>query len=352
MLLELERITKRYQPDQPPVVEALSFHVQPGEIFALLGASGCGKTTTLRAIAGFEKIDSGTITLDGRTVAGPGQHLPPEQRRVGVVFQEFALFPHLNVLRNVMYGLHHLRRAERHARAMEVLDWVGMAEHAQQRPHTLSGGQQQRVAIARALAPTPSILLLDEPFNNLDPSLRAEIRQLVRNVLKDHQITALLVTHDHEEAISVSDRIGVMCNKCMAQVGASHEIYQRPSNAFVAQFVGDTNLIKGHAEGRVAKTALGPIRLNQEAKGETLLSIRPEHLRLEVLDSKVQQCDGSGCVTNVCYKGQGFTCSVQLDQAESSTVQVRHVDALPVSQTVRVVQVGEATPVDQDSPAR
>lgn len=281
-LLTVHNLTKRFTPEAAPVVGALSFTVEEGEIFALLGPSGCGKTTTLRMLAGFETPDAGTITLGGDVLSEAAhRRVPPEARGIGIVFQDYALFPHLSVLDNVRFGLHTWPRREQATRAREVLKLVGLAGFDQRRPHELSGGQQQRVAIARTLAPMPRLVLLDEPFSNLDALLRQTTRQDIRALLKQAGLTALLVTHDQEEALSFADRVAVMRNGQIEQVGTPETVYYQPRTLFVAQFLGRTNLLLSDARGTEAETPLGRVRLNQTATGRVLLSLRPEHLTLE-----------------------------------------------------------------------
>ena len=242
-LLELDRISCAY--GQQLIVDELSFTLEKGEVGCLLGPSGCGKTTALRCIAGFEPVSSGQIWLNGVSVSRPGFVLSPEQRRVGMVFQEYALFPHLSVAANVGFGLHRSNQVERAQRVAELLEITGLAEVAKRYPHELSGGQQQRVALARALAPRPDLLLLDEPFSNLDVSLRERLSQEVRELLKRLHITAILVTHDQAEAFAVADKIGVMFAGKMMQWSSAYDLYHRPANRFVASFVGQGVLLPG-----------------------------------------------------------------------------------------------------------
>ncbi len=277
-LLDIVGLTKSFSADGPRVVNGVTFDVAEGEIFALLGPSGCGKTTTLRLLAGFEKPDGGRISVRGVPLDGGGRRVPPEKRGIGFVFQDYALFPHLNVTENVMFGLSDVPRGERKARAREALERVGLSELGLRPTHTLSGGQQQRVALARALAPRPALLLLDEPFSNLDAGLRQATRDEVRELLKDAGMTAVLVTHDQEEALSFADRLAVMRDGRIEQVGAPEAIYHRPKNCFVAQFLGRTNLIYGEAGGGQARSPLGALSLSAPAEGKVLLSLRPEHL--------------------------------------------------------------------------
>jgi iron(III) transport system ATP-binding protein len=278
--LTIDHLVKSFSAAGPRVVDGVSFDVNEGEIFALLGPSGCGKTTTLRLIAGFEEPDAGEITLRDVSLCGRGRPMPPEKRGIGFVFQDYALFPHLNVAENVLFGLTHLPRVERTRAAREALERVGLTGLGSRPTHTLSGGQQQRVALARALAPRPALLLLDEPFSNLDAGLRTSTRDEVRQILKDAGMSAVLVTHDQEEALSFADRLAVMRDGRIEQVGAPERIYHQPKNQFVAQFLGRTNLIRGEAGGGEARSPLGPLALSDPAEGPVLLSLRPEHLEV------------------------------------------------------------------------
>ena len=242
-LLELDSIAQRYGDVE--VLHGVSFSIRRGIIACLLGASGCGKTTVLRCIAGFEPLCGGTIRLDGQVVSRPGLLVPPEQRRVGMVFQDYALFPHRTVAGNVGFGLNRLSRHEREARVAELLEVVGLADAAHKYPHELSGGQQQRVALARALAPRPRLLLLDEPFSNLDVELRERLSTEVRAILKQQNTTALLVTHDQHEAFSFADEIGIMHDGCIQQWDSAYELYHRPGSRLVADFIGQGVFLPG-----------------------------------------------------------------------------------------------------------
>jgi iron(III) transport system ATP-binding protein len=275
-LLAVSGLSKRFGGVQA-VAEA-AFTVLPGEIFALIGPSGCGKSTTLRMIAGFEQPDAGEIALSGRRIEAE----PPQKRGVGIVFQDYALFPHLSVLDNVAFALAKLPREARHAKARRFIAMVGLDGLDERFPDQLSGGQQQRVALARALCAEPRLILLDEPFSNLDASLRAATRREIRALLKETGIGAVFVTHDQEEALSFADRLCVMKDGVVQQVGDPESVYYRPRNAFVAGFLGRTNILPGRvaAGGRFAETAIGPVALDRPASGEVLLSIRPEHLAL------------------------------------------------------------------------
>ena len=277
-VVRITSVEKRYGEHGPIAVRSFDLEVRAGEILCLLGPSGCGKTTLLRLIAGFEAPDHGRVEVGGRIVAGDGVWVQPERRRIGFVFQDFALFPHMSVLDNVAFGLPGRSRAERRARAAKVLALVGLTVFQQRYPHQLSGGQQQRVALARALATEPHLLLLDEPFSNLDAALRGATRDEVRSILKRTGTTAVMVTHDQEEALSVADRVAVMRAGHLEQLGTPEEVYLEPRTAFVAGFLGRTNLLRGTADGDHADTALGRVPLARPATGRVVVSVRPEHV--------------------------------------------------------------------------
>ena len=239
MHIELRQLSVQYPGRPRPAVDAVSLGLRAGDIGVLIGPSGCGKTTLLRAVAGLERASGGEILITGERVAGPGLHVPPEARRIGMVFQDYALFPHLDVGRNVAFGLERrMGSPERSARVAEVLALVGLAGTERRMPHELSGGQQQRVALARALAPRPQLLLLDEPFSNLDVDLRERLAHEIRGILKAAQATALFVTHDQLEAFAIGDAIGVMHEGHLHQWDDAYTLYHRPATRFVADFIG------------------------------------------------------------------------------------------------------------------
>ena len=238
MFLELSQLDIQYPGRNTPAVQGVNLGLHAGEIGVLIGPSGCGKTTLLRAVAGLEPVSGGKILLSQRVVSEPGHTVPAEQRRIGMVFQDYALFPHMDVGRNVGFGIEHLPKAERARRVAEVLTLVGLEGAEKRFPHELSGGQQQRVALARALAPQPDLLLLDEPFSNLDIDLRERLAQEVRNILKAAKATALLVTHDQLEAFAIGDVIGVMNEGQLHQWDDAYSLYHRPATRFVADFIG------------------------------------------------------------------------------------------------------------------
>ncbi len=297
----------------PVIVDRLDLTANKGEVVALLGPSGCGKTTTLRLIAGFEELDAGTVEVGGRTVATAGRlSEPPERRRVGMVFQDYALFPHLSVARNVSFGLPRWsgsgRRDERVAAALAL---VGLSDFGARMPHELSGGQQQRVALARALAPEPDVILLDEPFSNLDAELRATVRAEVRQILADAEATAVLVTHDQEEALSLSDRVAVMMEGRIVQVANPEELYHRPINRTVAAFVGDAQFLPGQGSGRRVACELGDLPAHGGATGPVEIMLRPEALRL-ALDPDGQEGTNGTVLTRAFY-GHDQQMTVRLD---------------------------------------
>lgn len=264
-LLQLNRIRQRY--DECHVLNDLSLSLNAGEIGCLLGPSGCGKTTALRCIAGFESVSSGEILIDGRCVSSAGSSVPPEKRQIGMVFQDYALFPHLDVAANVGFGLHRLPRNERKQRVADWLKIVRLDTAAGKYPHELSGGQQQRVALARALAPQPALLLLDEPFSNLDVALREHLSLEVRDILKAQHITAILVTHDQAEAFAIADTIGVMFDGSIEQWDTAFNLYHSPATRSVADFIGQGMFLPGTVvdSGRI-ETELGI--LNGTISGE------------------------------------------------------------------------------------
>ncbi len=249
--LELKSLTLGYRTREgvQTVLHELSLQLANGEIASLLGPSGCGKTTVLRAIAGFQPVQSGQILLHGREVSSATLHLPPEKRNIGMVFQDYALFPHLDVAGNVGFGLHGLPRRAREDRVAQMLALVGMESLASRPVHELSGGQQQRVALARALAPQPSLLLMDEPFSNLDVSLRERLALEVRDLLRETGTTAVIVTHDQHEAFAVADRVAVIAEGRAQQWGTPMDLYHRPANRFVAGFIGEGVMLPGVAVG-------------------------------------------------------------------------------------------------------
>ena len=276
MALEISSLSIRYPGSAALAVSGVTLSLQEGDLGVLIGPSGCGKTTLLRAVAGLQAVSAGSISLDGRLLSSPDLHLAPEQREIGMVFQDYALFPHLNVRRNVGFGIHHLPRQAREARVDEVLGLVGLSSSAERYPHELSGGQQQRVALARALAPRPRLLLLDEPFSSLDVELRERLAHELRAILKAARATAFFVTHDQFEAFAMGDVIGVMHQGALEQWGDAYSLYHRPATRFVAEFIGHgvfaPAVIQQQGVQRVLHTSLGEL---QEPQGHPELESLP-----------------------------------------------------------------------------
>ncbi|WNF36942.1 ABC transporter ATP-binding protein [Bacillaceae bacterium IKA-2] len=303
--IQLKQVTKFFHDSLRPAVDSLNLTIERGEIITLLGPSGCGKTTTLRMLAGFEQPSTGTIMIGDQVVYDNNRSIPPEKRGIGMVFQDYALFPHLTIEKNVMFGLNKWKPKERKARAQEVLELVGLADYGDRSPSQLSGGQQQRVALARALAPGPHVVLMDEPFSNLDAGLREKMRYDVTNILRKANTTAIIVTHDQKDAFAVSDRVVVMKDGIIQQVAAPRDMYRCPKNSFVAQFVGKTNLLTGKLEKdfKHVTTTIGTVCLANQTDGicETVkLSIRPEGCQI------VSEGQGNywGHVERVTYSGE------------------------------------------------
>ncbi|WP_029005812.1 ABC transporter ATP-binding protein [Azorhizobium doebereinerae] len=259
-------------------VRGITLAVEPGEVLCLLGPSGCGKTSLLRLAAGIEQPDGGRLCVDDREVAGPSAFVPPERRGVGLVFQDYALFPHLTNLENVMFGLSRLKRGAAEAEARRALDRVGLAALAAAYPHELSGGQQQRVALARALAPRPGILLLDEPFSGLDRRLRDQVRADTLAVLREARATCIIVTHDPEEAMRLADRIALLRGGELVQLGAPDVLYRTPADLGVARFFCELNELPAVVADGVADTPLGRVPAPHVAAGPAIAAIRPQGL--------------------------------------------------------------------------
>lgn len=267
--------------DGVPSVRAVSLDVEPGEVLCLLGQSGCGKTTLLRLAAGVERPSAGRVLVNGQEMSGPNVFLPPERRGVGLVFQDYALFPHLSILDNVMFGLTALPRPEAEREAMNALARVGLETHARDYPHELSGGEQQRVALARAIAPRPAVLLMDEPFSGLDRRLRDSVRDETLAVLRETRATSLVVTHDPEEAMRMGDRIALMRQGRLVQVGTAADMYHRPVDLVTARFFSELNVIEGVAAAGAVATPVGVFPALAFPAGAALhVAIRPQGVRL------------------------------------------------------------------------
>ncbi|NFV80443.1 ABC transporter ATP-binding protein [Magnetospirillum aberrantis] len=300
------------------VVRDVSLHVAPGELVCLLGPSGCGKTTTLRLAAGLETARHGRVVLNNRIVSGDGRHVPPEGRHVGFLFQDYALFPHLDVRANVEFGIRHRPPPERHARALDMLEQVGMADYAKSWPHQLSGGQQQRVALARALAPAPGLMLLDEPFSGLDRRLRDQIRDETLGVLKRNRVATMMVTHDPEEAMAMADRIAIMRDGRVVQMGRPATLYDAPADAFVAAFFGEVNTLAAIVRDQNVDTPLGRFPATGTPDGAVVqVVVRPEAI------TPHPSADGVAMVRAVRPLGAVTQVLLELPQPDGSPLDLR-----------------------------
>jgi len=339
LALECRGLAKRFGDVQ--AVEGLDLAVRGGQVLALLGPSGCGKTTALRLIAGFEQQERGTITLGGRLVCQSGNGIPPEKRRVGMVFQEGALFPHLTVEQNISYGLP--RGSRRNGKVGEVLELVGLRGLGHRMPHELSGGQQQRVALGRALAPEPEVLLLDEPFSNLDPKLREQVRHDVLEIVRASRATTVFVTHDQEEALFVGDTVAVMNQGRLEQTGPPEEIFHSPATRFVAQFVGMVDFLPARREGDRLVTEIGSAEWpfpsdtfsRNGAVGENGAQGLEVMVRPDCLDCYPSD-QGQGVITGREFRGAFYLYQVTLPSGNSVRCLLSHTAEYPVGEVVGV----------------
>lgn len=307
--LSIQDVTKRYPGASQPAVDSVAIDVEPGSILALLGPSGAGKTTLLRLIAGFERIDAGRIMVGDRTVSAHGVSVPAESRGIGFVFQQSALFPHLNAKQNIAFGLRHLSAAERMAAMDSVVELCALGPLLGRYPHELSGGEQQRVALARALARDSGVVLLDEPMSNVDVRLRATIAAELRSILRASHITAVFVTHDHADAFAIADNVAVMRDGVIEQVGTPHAVYGAPASPFVARFVSDANFLPGSHCKLGVETEIGclPCALSEgEPIGTPLVAmVRADELAPEY------DPNGTAIVTQAIFTGSTVAYSVR-----------------------------------------
>lgn len=347
-LLTVSALTKRFGVNQPPTLKNVSFSVYPSEIFALLGPSGCGKTTTLRIIAGFEQADAGTVAMDKQILASDDIYVPPESRGIGFVFQDYALFPHKNVFENVAFGLRKVTKKERRERTLEVLRIVDLIDLQSRLPHHLSGGEQQRVALARAIIARPKLLLLDEPFSSLDPGLRQTTREEVRALLKAEGISAVLVTHAQEEALSFAERLGVMKEGTLEQVGTPEVVYRQPKTAYVADFLGQTNFIEAYVQNGFAQTPFGRVKVDGGAAGDALLSIRPECLKMLASDPWNSGAK-TGRIVGQAFKGHDYTHRVEVD-GQHYSVQTDHNCPFQVGDPVVLIATAAVSVIPETQP--
>ncbi len=314
-VISLDGVTVQY--GDIAAIEGFTLAVDEGSLVALVGPSGCGKTTALRAIAGFERPTTGTITIRGAVVSGEGRMVAPEHRNVGMVFQEYALFPHISVAENVGYGV---RGSDRVRRVEEVLELVGLDTHGDRFPHELSGGEQQRVALARALAPEPDVVLLDEPFSNLDAPQRERMRRELRKILKTARVTAILVTHDQAEALAIADVIAVMREGHVRQVGVPDDVYAAPVSPWVAKFLGDAVLFDGMVSNGSISTVLGSVSTALPDGASARVMIRPEWIMPTTTDN------GTGLVVDREFYGHDQRVEIELTEGQvvEALVPTRH----------------------------
>lgn len=329
--LVLDGVTRRY--GARAAVEEVALTLRPGRITALLGASGSGKSTLMRLIAGLEPVDAGTIRLGDRLLSSPHEHAPPETRGVGLVFQDYALFPHLNVLENVAFGLTGLRREAREAKALALLQQVGLADRARNWPHDLSGGEQQRVALMRALATEPKVLLLDEPFSGLDRHLKSAVRDFLFPALRASGAAVAMVTHDAEEALLLADDLVLLDHGRVLQQGAPVDCYRAPRSPQAARLLGETVVLPGRVDRGVARTAFGDLSAVAFADGPVEVVLRPESVRWDPAGVPAR-------VVGVRFAGQGFDHHLKRD---GQTVTLRAPQAL--------AEVGETVSVSLDPEA-
>ncbi len=341
-ILSLRDVSKSFGTEE--AVRGIDLTVSRGELVTLLGPSGCGKTTTLRMIAGLEEPTTGTISLAGTTVAGDGAFVSPEDRDVGIVFQSFALFPHLTVEENIAFGLTDMSETAKADRVEELLDLVNMPGHADRRPDQLSGGQKQRVALARSLAPEPELLLMDEPFSNLDVRLRVQMREEVRSILKRAGVTAISVTHDQEEALSISDRVAVMHEGRIEQIGKPERVFEQPESKFVASFLGRASFLSARLEDGAIETGLGTFDATtlegytkQYNRIDVEVLARPDDLRAR----SATPSDANGEIVARQYVGPSFIYRVELDSGDTVHCLHNHVTDFTIGQRVRVELVAD-----------
>ncbi len=331
--LSVQHLGKQYTQAALPAVEDVSFELENGEILALVGPSGCGKTTTLRMIAGLERPDAGMICLNGQVVASEIRFMPPEQRGVGMVFQDHALFPHLNVFENIAFGLRGRKPAETKQVVGEMLDLVGLASLAKRFPHALSGGERQRVALARALAPRPVLVLMDEPFSSLDTDLRLEMREQVRNLIKVMRATVIFVTHDQEEALYMGDRLAVFHQGRLEQIGTPEQIFQASATRFVAAFMGNSSFLPGEVTLDGIHTEMGLLRQPVDFPVTARVEVA---IRADDVDFRSDP-QGNSIIIDRIFRGMQNIYHLQLDSGLLLQAFKEHTLVLPIGERVQTV---------------
>ncbi len=326
--LHCQSLSKSF--DGVAAVTDFNLTIRRGQVTALVGPSGCGKTTALRMIAGFETPDQGSIAISGHPVAGPNVNVPPEKRRVGMVFQEGALFPHASVAQNVGYGLG--KDENRRRRVDDMLALVGLGHLRDRMPHELSGGQQQRVALARALAPQPEVLLLDEPFSNLDPGLREQVRGEVMSIVREHRVTAVFVTHDQDEALLLGDVVAVMHNGRIEQADAPETVFHQPATRFVAEFLGTADFLPAEAAGGSIESEIGAVPNPSGADGSARLELMVRPDCIECIPCE----DGTGTIVHREFRGAFHMYRVALESGATVRCLLSHTQDYPVGARVEV----------------
>ena len=340
-VLELKSVSLAF--DEQVVVESVSLKLKDGEIACLLGPSGCGKTTLLRAIAGFKPLHSGTIDFAGSILSSSSKTVPPENRRVGMVFQDFALFPHLTIAENICFGIRQQSRKEKSHRLSELLGLIGLAGSEDKYPHELSGGQQQRVALARAIAPKPHLLLLDEPFSSMDVELRASLAKEIRSILKHEKISAVMVTHDQHEAFSMADRIGVINEGSLLQWATAEDLYHSPANRFVARFVGNSNFLSGVVTGDKVDTALGRFAF-KESEEEPIAVADGLQVKVLIRPEYIRKCEGSGNPATLLsreFRGGYYLYTVSLHSGEEVQALLPSLANFQLGEAVRITLIAD-----------
>lgn len=322
MKLEINQLSKHFHENEYPAVDAISFSMQEHEILSFVGPSGCGKTTTLRMIAGLERPDQGSIQLDGKVISNGETFVPPEKRNIGMVFQDHALFPHLSVFDNIIFGLRDYSKTEKKDRASQLLKLVNIEALADRFPHMLSGGERQRVALARALAPQPTLLLMDEPFSSLDAHLRLEVREQIRNILKSSQSTVIFVTHDQEEALFMGDRLAVFNQGKIEQIGPPETIFHNSQTRFIAAFMGDSDFIVGKAVSTGVHTELGFLEQQHSFSdgADVEIAVRADDVGFDLNPR------GNGKIINRFFQGAFNFYRVELDSGAIVHVFKLHTD--------------------------
>lgn len=343
--LEVQHLAKRFSNSRFSAVDDITFELEAGKILALVGPSGCGKTTTLRLIAGLERPDSGFIRLCGRMLASHKIFVPPEQRGIGMVFQEHALFPHLTVFENVAFGLRDRKTTQARTIVSEMLKLIEMESMSGRYPHELSGGERQRVAMARALAPQPALVLMDEPFSSLDEGLRHEVRQQVRGIFKSMQATVLFVTHDQEEALYMGDRLAVIQRGRLIQIGAPEEIFHTPATRFVAEFMGESDFLRGTVIPNGIHTEAGLLRQPVNLNGSSAVEVA---LRADDVDFEISE-NGNAVIAERFFRGAFNVYRLRLDSGQILHAFKDHTLILPVGSRVRAyISAGHPLTVFQD----